>query len=426
MARLQVRSAAMAAVFWCFGSLARAEDARCATRVTAATVVPCALRTSLAIRAERDELAASRGRLEAVSPLLPANPTLSLSGARRSGAGQQVTNWYATLAQELEIGGQRGLRRDSASAEVEAQEHRVATSRRDVARAALEAFYDAVAARETLDLVTQLSSTTQAVSVVAHAKAGQGLIAPVDADVADAAAVRITRSRLQAARQLGDAKAFLSALIGADPRAPVEVEGDLVPLPSILDRSRSGLVESFDARPEIRELDAERRAMELRAAAFRRGRVPNPTLSVFAQNDGFNERMFGVGVALPIPIPGNVGRTYNGEVTEAEALGRRASTERANRLRGLRLALTTAVQTFESRRQEVEAFTPDLLANAKTSLLALGQQVESGRLTVREAIVAQQALIELLQGHVAARHAWCLASVDLARAMGAPLDGRTP
>jgi outer membrane protein TolC len=45
---------------------------------------------------------------------------------------------------------------------------------------------------------------------------------------------------------------------------------------------------------------------------------------------------------------------------------------------------------------------------------------------VRDALVAQQALVELLQADVAARRAWCLASVDLARAAGVTLEGGTP
>jgi cobalt-zinc-cadmium efflux system outer membrane protein len=179
-------------------------------------------------------------------------------------------------------------------------------------------------------------------------------------------------------------------------------------------------------RPETQALDAERRAMQLRASAFRRSRVPNPTLSVFAQNDGFNERVLGLGVSLPIPIPGNVGRTYDGEVAEAEALAQRATAEREQVRREMRAKLAIAASAFESRRLEVAAFSAELRANAETSLNALGQEVATGRLSVRDAVIAQQALIDLLQNYVAARRAWCLASVELARAAGTPLERGTP
>jgi len=38
-------------------------------------------------------------------------------------------------------------------------------------------------------------------------------------------------------------------------------------------------------------------------------------------------------------------------------------------------------------------------------------------------VLAQQALIELLQAHLAAKRALCIASVELARAVGLALDG---
>ena len=73
----------------------------------------------------------------------------------------------------------------------------------------------------------------------------------------------------------------------------------------------------------------------------------------------------------------------------------------------------------------MQAFTAERTERASTSLRSLGEEVESGRLGVRDAVVAQHALIELLQADVAARRAWCLASVELARAAGVPLEGAT-
>jgi outer membrane protein TolC len=306
---------------------------------------------------------------------------------------------------------------------VEARQFQVLLAQRDVAATALVAFYDALAAREEQALATRLAAATSAVSVVAHAKAEKGLIAAVDADVADALDVRARRTKLGAERELGARLAELATLLGADPTtARLELRGELTPLSGW--DGKNGNVAAVDsgARPELRALDAERRAMVLRASAFRRARVPNPTVSAFVENDGFNERVFGLGVSFPIPIPGNVGRTFGGEVAEAEALARRAATERERARRDIRLSVTVASQALQTREREVEAFTPELLANAETSLLALGREVENGRLTVREAVVAQQALIELLQGYVGARREWCVASVDVARAAGLALE----
>src|SRR6185295_17905327 len=109
--------------------------------------------------------------------------------------------------------------------------------------------------------------TTKTVSAVAHAKADKGLIAPVDADVADAAMVRVSRTELAADREFRAALAALSSMLGLDPaRARLDVDGALEPLPEVDHLAQAGDAAASNTRPEIRALDAEKRAMQLRAS----------------------------------------------------------------------------------------------------------------------------------------------------------------
>lgn len=399
-----------------------AQESECARTISRTNIVQCAEAASLAVKSERALLSAGEGRREAVSPLLPSNPVLSLSGDRRTNPADDVRyNWYVTLSQELEIAGQRGVRRDAVDAELEAQSKRVVLSRRDTAALAWVAYFDAVAAADEQRLAARLTVSAQTIAAVAAARSEKGLIAPIDSDVADAASIRILQTKLEADRQVADANAVVASMLGLDPSKPTPaIVGDLVPI---------GVTQAADiqkiagAHPEVLALDAERRALALRADAFRRARIPNPTLSVFAQNDGIDEHVFGVGVAIPIPIPGNVGRTYRGEIAEAEALSQRATIERDRATREIRLEIAVAIQTFDARAKETEAFSPERISRAETSLASIAQEVESGRLAVRDAVVAQQALIDLLRSNVEARREWCLASVKLAKALNVPLEG---
>jgi outer membrane protein, heavy metal efflux system len=408
---------------------AAAEEALpCSRMITRKNVVACALGASLVVKGERQELEAARGRKLAASPILPSNPILSVSGSRRAVAGMaDTTNWYASLAQEVELSGQRSARRQAADAEIAARLQRTRLSQRDVAGAAWLAFFDALAAREEAELAAELAAVTQGVSVVARARADKGLIAPVDADVAEAATVRVVRAQMSANRRLREARSRLASLVGLDPAVgPPPLHGALEPIPGV-----DGLVGRLRAstelrRPELLALDAERKALELRASAHRRARIPNPTISVFAQNDGFNERVLGLGVSLPIPLPGNVGHTFIGEIAEAEALSRRAVTERARVRREIRLAIVTASDSYESLLREVRGFGSETLERARASLRSLREEVEAGRLGVRDAVAVQQALVELLQADVATRRALCFASVELARTLGFPLEKAAP
>ena len=263
----------------------------------------------------------------------------------------------------------------------------------------------------------------QVVAVAAHARAEKGLIPPVDADVADAASVRVLQVKLAADRRVSQGYAVLATLLGMDPRGGgPSVEGELVPIAGIQGATATHSAKAVNDRPEVLVLEAERRAMTLRADAFRRSRVPNPTVSVFAQNDGFNERVLGLGLSIPIPLPAPVGRTYAGEIAEADALAQRASIDRTRVERELQLEIADGYATYAAHRAAVEAFTPERTKRAEERLQELQVEIEAGRLGVREALVAQQTLIELLQSNIAERRALCLASVELARALGVPLE----
>lgn len=406
-------------------SRASAQEAGdCSTRITRSNVVPCALTASLTVRGEQKTVDALQGRRTATGLFLPSNPVLSLSGGRRTVGGgiPDAINWYATLSQEIELAGQRASRVRAADAAIVAQEKRVLLSKRETAALAWSAFFEALGAREQQRLTERLLAMTDRMGVVARARAEKGVSATLDADLAEAATLRLLQLKLAADRSVAATGAHLTFLLGRDPSTGVVgVEGDLVPLSGLPD-ARAG-VTSLAQRPEVQVADAERDAMLSRAEAFRRSRVPNPIVSVFVQNDGFNERVLGLGLAIPIPLPAPVGRTYAGEIAEADALAQRLEIERTRVERELRLEIADALATYTAHRLAVEALTPERMRRAEDSLRDLQVEIEAGRLGVREALVAQQTLIELLQASIAQRRALCLASVDLARALGIPLEG---
>lgn len=393
----------------------------CAAQIDRKNLVACALEASLSVRGEQASLLATQGRRTAASVLLPSNPVLALSGARRTAAGgtQTALNWAAELSQELEVGGQRAARSRAADAELAAQKQRVLLSKRDTAAAAWTAYFEALAAKREQALASELLRASQRMSAVARGKAERGLVATVDADVVEAATVRVLQAKLRAARKWATATAELTALLGRDASQPVTVvEGELSPLAG---ESPSAAAKTSD-RPETRLLSQEQKALSARADTLRRARVPNPTLSVFAQNDGFDERVYGLGIAIPIPLPSPVGRTNAGEIAELEALGQRVQIERARIERALGLEVASAAAELRAHREAVAALTPQMIGRAERSLSDLSDAVDTGRLSVRDALITEQALIELLQTNLSEQLELCLASVRLARALGRPLE----
>ena len=409
-----------------FGSTKGARSApSCSEKITRASVVPCALEASLALQSERLGLAAAEGRHRSAAVLLPSNPALSVTGGLpiEPSATERTLMWSASLAQELEIGGQRAARIGVAGAEQRAQQGRIVVAQRQAAADALAAYFEVVASAENLRIISRLAPVGNALREVGRARADVGVGSSVDAVLAEGAAIRLGQAQIAAEQHAAIALAALSTLLGLNPiEARPLVEGDLTPL-DVATVGREILIEGALARrADVAVLMAERESQEQRVNLFERLRIPNPTLSVFARRDWIGERVAGVGLSFPIPLPSPVGRTYAGEIAEAEALSKRAETQAQQLRRMIRLEVIRAAELVSARERQVALYTSEQLRRSDAALSALAEELVAKRLPIRDALIAQQGLIETLSGSVEARRAHCLASVELARVAGIELE----
>jgi cobalt-zinc-cadmium efflux system outer membrane protein len=395
-------------------------------QLTRSNLVSCTLAASPDLRVEREAAGALEGRRRSAGTLLPSNPVLALTGARRTTPGTDrgaAFNWSATLSQELELAGQRGSRLRAVEAEQQAQQLRLVALQRDAVSQAWSLFFEVSAARAQQELAERMLEAAQRVALVARAKAEQGLVASVDADVAQAASLRVLQQKLMAEQAEAVARAQLALVVGNDPGRPVEVAGELTPLSGLPDPAAAS---ALSGRPEVQAWGAERSALSARAQTLRRARVPNPTFSAFAEQDGYGERVYGLGLSLPLPLPSPVGQSRAGEIAELEALRRQADAEQSRALARAGLELARARASYAAHSSAVRAFDRSTLERAESSLSELSTQIQAGRLSVRDALPAQQALIDLLRTHLEELEALCLASVELARALDLPLERGLP
>ena len=426
MVRKVAERALLALVLWVGSwSKAYAQPVTCAGPATRDTVVRCALRASPSVYADVKGVESVEGRRTTASLLLPANPSLALSvGQRTSRRDGDGVDFGATLSQELEIGGQRGARLDVVGAEGDAVRARLRATRREVAATALSAYFDVLAATEEKRVATRLSVLSGALIRLAAARLEAGLGSEIEAEVASAAGTRLAQTLFAAERRVAATRALLTTLLGFDPvHEEVAAQGELEPLVTVPGEvDLESLVRGALAqRADVAIAQAEQRQHQRRAELFRRSRIPNLTFSLFAQNERFNERVLGGGLAVPIPLPAPVGHTYAGETAEAEALAQRSGFEVERLRRSVRLEVVAAFGNVASRKRELGLFSPERLRRAEDALAAIALELEARRLSVRDALLTQQGLVELLQGHIEARRLLCLASVELARVAGLPL-----
>ncbi|MBL9007232.1 MAG: TolC family protein [Myxococcales bacterium] len=359
--------------------------------------------------------------------LLPSHPVVALSFAHRRPQGPEATqgtffNWYVALSQEIEIAGQRGARLELADAEMAAQVRRVAVAEQEAAAAALSAYYELIAAREALRLAAALGSIADSLARLASGRVAQALSAPVDADVAVAEATRLGLMRIEAAQQLRGAHLELMTLLGIDPLRQTEVSGawpPVLPATGMAEMGEAALVErALALRGEVGAAEMEQRARERQVRLLRRARVPNLTLSFIAQRDGLDELVLGGGLQMPLYLPAPLGPGRRGEITEAVARVEQATTSIEQVRRRVRLEVTQATATERAKTESLALFSPALVQRAEADLHALAQAVAAQRMPLREALLQQRSLIELLSSHVRVRLEAALARVELLRATG--------
>jgi cobalt-zinc-cadmium efflux system outer membrane protein len=403
----------------------------CTRPSNANSIVRCALAASPEIREARAQLAAGAGRRTTADVWLPSNPTIAGTLAqRRRPAPENVTvlNWSVTLSQELEIAGQRGVRLAEVDAMTAAQQRRVTVAEQEVAAGALTAYYEAVASQELLRFARELAETAQALATYAGARAKEALAAGIEVDVARAEATRIGLVRLEAERRLGGAQAALAVLL--DVEASALVLPDALPVIVPIDLSKGHLEEeALRLRSEIAAAEMERQVLERRLTLVRRERVPNPTVSAFIERGEIDDRIIGVGLSVPLPLPSPVGRTRAGEIAETLARIRAAESSEDLVRRRVRLEVARALAALKASNAAIDLFAGDLLTRARADVSALREAIASRQLTLREGLQWQRSLIELLQADIETRLAQAIAAVELRRVVGLPLastrgDGR--
>src|SRR6185503_13449585 len=129
-----------------------------------------------------------------------------------------VLNWSVVLSQELEIAGQHGARVRAVDADAAARARRLGVAEQEVAAGALAAYYEAIAAQETLRFAAELARTAQTLAAFAQGRAKEAMLAGVEADVARAEATRIGLVRFEAERRLAESRAALAVLLDVDAR----------------------------------------------------------------------------------------------------------------------------------------------------------------------------------------------------------------
>lgn len=430
----------------------------CRGAVDAATAARCALANSPEVLAARLGLRALAQQRQSAGRWLPSHPLLTFSLAERrppSGStgsdGAAVLNWYFTLSQEIEIGGQRGKRLAVLDAEASAGLRRLAALEQETAATALAAYGEVLATRDELALAERAAEVATALSRYSSARAAQELVPQVESDLARAEAARLLLLRGEAAQRQRNASALLQVLVGpapdpgrdeaADAGSPTVIPIQGVQLEELLPSAGEGpearaeedestlktlVAQALRLRADLAVAQDEVRIREAQWALLRRARVPNVGLSFMAQSDGFSERVLGGGVSLPLPLPEPIGPSRGGDIAAAATGVAQAQAGVGVRARQVELEVRRAQASLAAAKRSLAEVPAELIARAQTDLWAIAEAIRGGRVALREALLWQRGLLELLQLHLRARRELALSRIELRRALGVPLLPNRP
>ncbi|MDR0578576.1 MAG: TolC family protein [Candidatus Accumulibacter sp.] len=291
--------------------------------------------------------------------------------------------------------------------------------------AAMQAYYDAQAARAALDAAWQSEKASRESLAAAETRHRVGAATPADSLQARTAWSQTVLDRIRAEGLAETALGALASVMGFDAGTPVALDAipDAAPGAAFERDVEALIAEARRLRPDL--LAAEARFRAAQAGVERARAAGRPTLSLSAgpawQDTGsIRADRQSIGLTLTLPLFSGHETTYR--VRAAEARAEAAGAQREALRQQIALDVWTNHQNLVTATQAVKS-AADLLSSAEQSeRVALGRY-KAGVGTLLDLLNAQSALAKARVQRIQAALDWFVSRAALARAVGA-LDSR--
>ena len=346
-----------------------------------------------------------------------ANPEVEIGAGPRFSTPRQL-DLDASIAQSLEPG-RRGARRHLAGASVDHARADGEARLRELDLAVAFAFYDALAAEQSVALAARAAELAERGSVVADRRRKAGDITDLDANLARVALGR-ARSALQA-EQVERAKSLsvIAGLVGAGPADDIVLRGELG---GAADPERDAgaagdpgptTTDALASRADVRALDAERVVASAERANAAAAARPDVTIwASYQREDATNIVLAGLRLTLPIWNSGD------GEQAVARAKERRATEMRAAVLATASRQVVDAATTYAAARRALGTFESEVAPVLDDSEKLLQRSVDAGQIAIADFLVVRQELAAGRRDQLERRLAVAKAAVALRYAAG--------
>jgi cobalt-zinc-cadmium efflux system outer membrane protein len=346
-------------------------------------VVELAGRQNIDVLVARAREVEARGRLTTASVRFANNPDLDLFlGSRQQSIGGSTPELDFNVLQRLEVAGQRGLRIESATAQIAQRSADVDMAALTARAATAGAFYRALYAQRLRDIARQAEQLADDLGNAAQARFQAGETAVLDVNLARVEQARGRRDRLSAEGFLARANGELREILALPPESAVAVQGDW---PSTAPPSLDALLLRIVDRPDVRSLKAGVTEADAEWRLTRAMRRPDLIAGVgLRREDG--EPVAGAHVGFSIPLfQRNIG-----VVASAAARIEAARLSLEARRRALDTRLRSAYAQYMAAVDGLNALTADGLPLVEENEQLARDSYQAGKLNLVDLLVIRR------------------------------------
>ncbi|TGM35777.1 TolC family protein [Leptospira biflexa] len=367
------------------------------------------------------------GRKKIASYFFPSNPNVSGYLANRNGetttplfgsSSSSASNFQVMVNQEIYTNGKREIAIQIADEEFRAQVFRLETVKRILTFEALKKiirfhylFLEKENSLNSLNLVKELKK-------VSKARINEGLSPGIDESLSESEEIRIFKIWNQTHRQYENAKSELEVLLGIQIESS-DFETFQMKLPNSFPKDKTELVKTaFQYRPEVFLTEKEIEIALLRHNEVRKQKIPNVSLGAFAQNDGFNERVVGGMISLPLIL----WRDFEGESIISASKIDSTKVIQESVARNIKQEVLFALTNFLTLSEEINLYDENKMERAESDLKNLQEAIRFGKIKIIDAINHQRILLQTKLNYLNTKSEYEVSQIELIRVLGLPTD----
>lgn len=360
--------------------------------LTLARAVDAALRANPELVAASYELSAAQARI--VQADLRRNPEIGIELENFAGSGElkrtDALETTLSLSQVVELGGKRSLRRTVAEFDLESTTIERRARELDVLGEVTRRFIDVVVAQERVRFAAEASALAGDTEKAIDIRVKAGRTPEAERSRARVALTRALIEQRQAESELRSTRYTLAVMWGAPEPGFSEARAQLFNLPAV--DAVATLLDRIEQSPDLLRFVSANR---LRDAELRLARIqarPDLTFSIGVRRfEETNDSALVAGFSMPL----GVFDRNQGGIREAELRVQQSNAQREAALVQAKSSLLALHQEMEAARARIETLRNDAVPQAQLALDQTRSGYERGRFSFLELISVQEELLAL-------------------------------